>query len=61
MTILIEPQPNPRIALFAGTGAVLARDVGVALAKLNLHYTEVTESDIKRGKLKDFNIRYGVT
>ena len=56
MTILIEPQPNPRIALFAGTGAVLAQDVGVALAKLNLHYTEVTESDIKRGKLKDFNI-----
>jgi glutamine amidotransferase PdxT len=41
------------VCLYAGGGAVLARDVEVALDKLEIPYREVGEQDIRGGGLED--------
>ena len=44
------------VCVYAGTGAVLARDVEVALDKLSLPYREVSEQDIKGSGLEDCSL-----
>lgn len=41
-----------KIYVYAGTGAVLAKDVEVALDKLDIDYNEIEETDIKEDKLE---------
>ena len=44
------------IALYFGSGAVLAKDVAAAFKKLNISYEKITEKDIENDKLKDYSI-----
>jgi len=44
------------ICVYTGAGAVLARDVEVALNKLALPYREVGEQDIRGGRLEDCSL-----
>jgi glutamine amidotransferase-like uncharacterized protein len=51
-----SPGFKSKIALFAGSGAVLAKDVGVALEELDIQYEKINENIIKEGRLQDFEI-----
>lgn len=44
------------VCVYAGAGAVLARDVEVALDKLALPYCKVGEQDIRAGRLEDCSL-----
>jgi glutamine amidotransferase PdxT len=44
------------VCLYTGAGAVLAKDVEVALNKLEMPYRGVGEQDIKGGELKDCSL-----
>jgi len=45
-----------KVAIYAGIGAALAKDVELALGKIKVTYQRIGESDIKRNKLKDYSI-----
>jgi glutamine amidotransferase-like uncharacterized protein len=45
-----------KVALYSGSGAVLAEDVGIAFEELNMSFEEIKESDINRGELRNFEV-----
>lgn len=47
---------NKLVCVYAGAGAVLAKDVEVALDKLAMLYREVGEQDIRGGRLEDCSL-----
>lgn len=47
---------DKKVCVYAGTGAVLAKDVEVALEKSDLVYEEIDEASIKKGELKDYSV-----
>lgn len=44
-----------KLAIYAGTGAALAKDVELALKKLKIPYRRINENDIKSHKLKTYS------
>jgi len=51
-TLRLATTPR-KVCVYAGTGAVYARDVEAALRRLSISCTGISEGDIKRGRLKE--------
>lgn len=56
MGLAIQGCKGQKVAIYAGTGAALAKDVELALNKLKIPYQRIDKNDIKEGKFKDCSI-----
>jgi glutamine amidotransferase-like uncharacterized protein len=55
MSFVAQGCKGQKVAIYAGTGAALAKDVELALNKLKIPYQRINEDDIKSHKLKTYS------